>query len=400
MKTLNHIRYKLRKIIFLYFTLTSFASLYSQGARKYSNEFLKIGVGGKYLGTGGSMMTTESDPAAVFYNPGSIGAISRVSVSAMHNSYFSGIANFDYAGIIFPLKDRQNIGVSMIRLGIDNIPNTIQLYNADGSIDYSRISSFSISDMALFLSFGKRMADTQGLSVGGNVKIIKRDYGTFANALGFGIDLGAQYVTDRYQIGVFTQDISTTFSTWKFSFTEEEKKVLFATNNEVPTSSSEITLPAIHFGGQYKFMLGKSQDVHIVPMAKLTVYTDRRNVLISGPISLDAALGAEVGLWNLAFIRMGINNFTSATNDLGENYLSFVPSIGAGFKFDQFEIDYSYNNVANAGIGLYSHVFSAIYKFKKKNKYSSPTVLPNIPNIEPTLPNNEQVIPMGPPSQQ
>jgi hypothetical protein len=364
--------------------------------RKYSNEFLKIGVGAKYLSTGGAMITNETDPSAVFYNPGSVGAIDRVTVSAMHNAYFAGIANFDYGGIIFPFKDRSNIGLSLIRFGVDNIPNTIQLYNPDGSINYDKISSFSISDMALFLSFGKRFADTQGLSIGGNVKIIKRDYGSFANAWGFGIDLGAQYITDKYKLGVFLQDVTTTYSTWKFSFSDIEKEVFKATNNEIPSSSTEITLPALHFGGQYNFKLGKEKSVQINPMAKLTVFAEQRNVLISGPISLDAALGGELGLFNLVFIRMGLNNFTSATDDLGQKYMSYTPSLGAGFKIDQFEIDYSYNNVANAGVGQFSHVFSAVYKFKKKDKYSSPTILPNIPNMEPTMPANEQIIPVNP----
>lgn len=376
--------------------ITLAEALSAQSLRKYSNEFLKIGVGGKYLGTGGSLVTSESDPAAVFYNPGAIGAIDRVSVSAMHNSYFAGIANFDYAGIVFPLKDRQNIGISLIRMGIDNIPNTINLYNADGSINYDNIKSFSVSDMALFLSFGKRMQDTQGLSIGGSVKIIKRDYGYFANAWGFGIDVGAQYVKDKFSVGVFVQDLTTTFSSWKFNFSEEDKVVLRATNNEIPTSSSEITLPALNFGGVYHFPIGKSKNIVINPMLKFTLYTDQRNVLLAGPVSLDAALGTEVAIYNIAFLRFGVNNFTTATNDLQQKYLSYVPSLGAGFKIDQFEIDYSYNNVANAGIGLFSHVFSAIYKFKKKNKYSSPTVMPNIPNIEPILPNNEPVVPVNP----
>lgn len=364
--------------------------------RKYSNEFLKIGVGGKYLGTGGALITSESDPATIFYNPAGLGAIDRVSVSAMHNSYFAGIANFDYGGIVFPLKDRQNIGVSIIRMGIDNIPNTINLYNADGSINYDNITSFSVSDMALFLSFGKRMADTQGLSLGGSVKVIKRDYGSFANAWGFGVDLGAQYVKDKYKIGIFLQDVTTTFAQWKFSFSPKEDSILQSTGNIVPSSSSEITLPTLHIGGQYHFLFGKSKTIQVNPMAKLSIYADQRNVLISGPLSIDAALGAEVGLWNIAFIRLGVNNFTTATDDLGQKYLSYMPSLGAGFKLDQFEIDYSYNNVANAGIGLFSHVFSAIYKFKKKDRYSSPTVMPNIQNIEPTIPNNEPVVPVSP----
>lgn len=365
-------------------------------ARKYSNEFLKIGVGAKYLSTGGAMITSETDPSAVFFNPAGIGAIDRVTVSAMHNSYFAGIANFDYGGIVFPLKDRTNIGLSLIRFGVDNIPNTILLYNPDGSIDYDKIRSFSISDMALFLSFGKRYADTQGLSIGGSVKIIKRDYGSFANAWGFGVDLGAQYIKDNYTLGVFFQDVSTTYSTWKFSFTDAEKQVFAATKNEIPNSSSEITLPALHFGGQYRFLLGKSKNMQLNPMGKLTVFAEQRNVLLSGPVSVDASIGGEFGLFNMAFIRFGVNNFTSTTDGLGEKYLSYMPSLGAGFKIDQFELDYSYNNVANAGVGQFSHVISAIYKFKKKDKYQSQNVLPNIPNMEPTIPANEQVIPVNP----
>jgi hypothetical protein len=380
----------------LFFILTAYISAAQAQTRKYANEFLKIGVGGKYLGTGGSMITNETDPSALFFNPATVGAIDRMSVSAMHNSYFAGIANFDYGGIVIPIKDKTNIGVSLIRFGVDNIPNTLQLYNPDGSIDYDKISSFSISDMALFLSFGKRSKDTQGLAFGGNVKIIKRDIGTFANAWGFGIDLGAQYVTDNYKLGASIQDVTTTYNTWKFSFTDAEKEILKATNNDIPNSSSEIVLPTIQFGGQYNFLVGKQKNIQINPMAKLTLYTDKRNVLIAGPVSVDAAVGGEVGLFNIAFLRFGLSNFTKATNDLREEYLSYTPSLGAGFKLEQFEIDYSFNNAFNAGIGLYSHVFSATYKFKKKDKYSSPTVMPNIPNMEPTLDRNEEVIPVTP----
>ena len=363
-------------------------------AQKYSNEFLKIGVGGKYLGTGGALITSESDPATVLYNPAGVGAFDRVAVSAMHNSYFAGIANFDYAGVVFPLKYRQNIGVSLIRFGIDNIPNTIQLYNPDGSINYDRISAFSISDMALFLSFGRRMRDTQGLSFGGNVKIIKRDYGSFAGAWGFGVDAGVQYSTDNYRIGVFLQDITSTFSSWNFSFDDSTKKVFAATGNEIPSSSSEITLPSIHLGGQYNFPFGKGKQLNFSPMGKISLYTDKRNVLLAGPVSLDASLGGELGIYNIAFVRFGLSNFTNAVNDLGENYLSFQPTIGAGFKLDQFDIDYAFNNVGSTGVGLYSHVFSLSYRFKKKDRYSKPNLAPESSPADPSSPANNDNIPI------
>lgn len=384
----------MKKLIILFISVFSL-SLYSQ---KYANEFLKIGVGGKYLATGGALSSTATDPASVFYNAGAVGAFDRVTVSAMHNAYFAGVANFDYAGIIFPFKYKQNIGVSLIRFGVDNIPNTTQLYNPDGSINYDRISSFSISDMALFLSFGKRFRDTLGLSVGGSAKIIKRDYGSFANAWGFGIDVGAQYTTDDYQVGVFLQDITTTFSSWSFSIDDSTRAVFTATGNEIPKSSSEITLPSIHAGGQYHFRFGKGKNLQFNPMAKLSIFTDKRNVLLAGPLSVDMSVGGELGIYNTAFIRFGVNNFTKATNDLGEEYLSFVPSVGAGFKLQQFEIDYSYNNVANSGVGLYSHVFSATYRFKKKDKFDRPNIKQEQPIQQPNnnnKPSEDIVIPIN-----
>lgn len=366
--------------------------LASQGARKYSNEFLKIGVGGRYMGLGGALVASENDPTAVFFNPSGLSTIHTTSISAMHNSYFAGIANFDYAGVAIPIRENQTAAVSIIRFAVDNIPNTIDLYNPDGTINYDNIKSFSISDMALFLSFAKKMRDTMGLSLGGNAKVIHRSYGSFAKAWGFGIDLGAQMIGERYKLGFFAQDLTTTFSSWGFSFTAKEDSILRATNNEIPKSSSEITLPSFHFGGQYSFSLARNK-VNITPMAKISAYADQRNVLLAGPLSIDASFGIETRFFEIIALRFGVNNFTKAVDNLGQDYVSFMPSLGVGFSIDQFDFHYSYNNIANSGIGLYSHVFSAVYRLQKNEKTNYPTMLPTVPTIEPTLPNEFEVFP-------
>lgn len=371
-------------------------SLSAQATRKYSNEFLKIGVGGRYMGLGGALAASENDPTSVFFNPSGLSTISSTSIAAMHNSYFAGIANFDYAGIAIPIKENQTAAVSLIRLGVDNIPNTIDLYNPDGTINYDNIKLFSIADMALFLSFAKKMRDTMGLSIGGNAKIIHRSYGSFAKAWGFGIDLGAQMIGEKYKIGLFAQDITTTTALWGFSFTTKEDSVLRATDNEIPKSSAEITLPSLHFGGQYTFSLAKNK-VQLSPLAKISAYADKRNVLLAGPLSIDASIGLETKFFDIIFLRFGANNFTKAVDNLGQEYLSFMPSLGLGFSINQFDFHYSYNNIANTGVGLYSHVFSAVYRFQKTEKTNYPTTLPTIPNIEPTLPNEYEVFPNSQP---
>jgi hypothetical protein len=351
-------------IIFILFSATFQAEAQSN-FRKYSNEFLKIGVGGKYLGMGGALATGENDASAVFYNPAAIANTEHTTAAVMHTSYFAGIANFDYAGVVMPLKNEQTVGLSLIRFGIDNIPNTIELYNPDNTINYDNIKSFSVADYALFFTYAKKMNQINGLQIGGNAKIIHRSYGSFATAWGFGLDASAQITKENYRIGLFLQDITTSFNAWRFNFTEKEKQVFASTNNDIPSTSIELTAPSIHFGGAYKFLLNQG-NISIEPNIKFTAYTDQRNVLISTKAaSIDMAFGAEIGFWKTAFLRTGIYNFTKATNDLGESYISFMPSLGVGLNIQNLQINYSYNNVANAGVGLYSHVVSASYTFKK-----------------------------------
>ena len=357
---------KKRKQI-IYFGLICIAiNTHAQSFRKYSNEFLKIGVGGKYLGMGGALVSSKDDVTSTYYNPAGLAELRHLNIGVMHTEYYAGIAKFDYAGIAAPLKGDQTIGLSFVRFAIDDIPNTIDLYNPDGTINYDKIKSFSIADMAFFITYARKINAIEGLSVGGNMKVIYRKYGSFANAMGFGVDLSAQIVREKWQVGLFLQDITTTFNSWKFSFSDAEKQVFRSTNNDIPNSTTELTAPSIHFGGQYRFSFLKDH-LSIAPAVKFSAYTDHRNVLISAsPMSLYMALGANIGFWDIAYLRLGISNFTRATNDFGEQYLSVTPSMGLGIHFSNFQINYSYNNIANTGIGLYSHVFSLSYEGKKK----------------------------------
>ncbi len=49
------------------------------------------------------------------------------SLSAMHAEYFSGIGKYDFISAAFPISGEKprTIGVSMLRFGVDDIPNTL-----------------------------------------------------------------------------------------------------------------------------------------------------------------------------------------------------------------------------------------------------------------------------------
>ena len=174
--------------------------------RKYSNGFLSIGVGARSLAMSGSTVAVIGDVTSGYWNPAGLAGISSdVQVGLMHSEYFAGIAKYDYGAVAITVKggDR-HLGISMIRFGVDDIPNTLFLFEPDGSINYDNITSFSVADYAFLLSYAQKLK-VEGLRVGGSAKIIYRNAGSFANAWGFGIDLGAQYSRKGWRLGLMAQ---------------------------------------------------------------------------------------------------------------------------------------------------------------------------------------------------
>lgn len=157
--------------------------------RKYSNEFLSIGVDARALGMSNAVVASVQDVTAGYWNPaGLVHLRERWEIGLMHAEYFAGIANYDYLAGATPVDDQSTFGASLIRFGVDDILDTSELIDQDGNIDYDRINLFSAADYALLLSYA-RNTNIEGLSLGGNVKLIYRGIGDFADAFGFGFDL-------------------------------------------------------------------------------------------------------------------------------------------------------------------------------------------------------------------
>ena len=44
-----------------------------------------------------------------------------------------------------------------MRFGVDNIPNTLDLVDANGNIDYNRITTFNAVDFASLISYARKI---------------------------------------------------------------------------------------------------------------------------------------------------------------------------------------------------------------------------------------------------
>ncbi len=329
--------------------------------RKYSNEFLSIGVGARAQAMGGAQVALTSDVYSGYWNPAGLNLIKNDAQAAlMHAEYFAGIGKYDYGSFALPIKDNSRvIGLSIIRFGVDDIPNTLFLIEPDGSVNYDNITSFSVADYAFIFSYAQKIKIKEvAIDVGANAKVIYRKVGDFAQAWGFGFDAGAQFTYKNWQFGAFARDITSTFNAWSFSFEEDEKEVLAATDNIIPESSLEITLPRLFLGTGYYKKLG--DKFGLLGTTDFEITTDgKRNTLIkTNIISIDPRAGLEGNYKKFIFLRAGVSNFQTATQDFTDKKSVLItPSIGLGLKIGNFYLDYSLSRL-NTSLPIYSNFFS------------------------------------------
>jgi len=358
----NHFMMLQKKVLLSVLMVLSISTfLQSQTlAPKYSNEFLAIGVGAEALGQGNAVVAQTAGVNSGYWNPAGLTNVNKwLEVGLMHSEYFAGIAKYDYLGLAHKIDDKSAIGFSAIRFAVDDIPNTTQLIDNEGNINYDNISTFTAADYAFLLSYARKLR-IEGLSVGGNVKIIHRKVGDFAKSWGFGLDAGLQYQRGKnWRFGLMARDITSTFNAWVFTLDQQTQEIFVATGNSIPQNGLELTLPRLIFAARGKFDLGK-KGVYAAGELDLDMTTDgRRNTLIrTGFASFDPHIGIEFGFKNFVALRGGLSNMQYVLDFNDAKQLNVQPNLGIGLNFKSFYLDYAFTDIGDASVALYSHVLS------------------------------------------
>ncbi len=342
--------------------LLIFSVMYqAQIVRKYSNEFLNIGAGARGLGMGGAVLTSQDDVYSPMWNPaGLMGVDQDWQAAAMHAEYFESIAKYDYIGFAKPIDSRGGVfGVSIVRLGVDDILNTTQMIDPEGNIDYDRITKFSQADYAALISYAFRPGGNHRLSVGATAKLVYRNVGKFANAFGFGFDLGAIYNADNgWNYGVMVRDITTTVNFWNVNQEELSTIVNGEEFNPAPEDKMELTMPKLNAGLSKNFEL--SQNMSLLPEVGLNIDFAKTAALVSTDFaSVTPYAGAELNYSDLIFVRLGVNRFQTITDIENLNRkVSFQPSAGVGLHYRGLTLDYAITNSGLGGSNYFSNYFS------------------------------------------
>lgn len=344
--------------LFACLTLLVFIPLNAQTTRKYSNEFMNIGVDAAALGQSNAIVARSNDVNSGYWNPAGLIHLEDNQLALMHSSYFANIANYDYAGFAMPLDDNSAFGVSLIRFAVDDILDTTQLIDEQGNVNYDRISLFSTADYGLTVSYSRNLP-VQGLSYGVNAKIIRRIIGDFASSWGVGLDAAIQFETDNnWKFGVMARDITTTYNAWSIDEDEFAKvqNAVEGQNQELP-ETTEITIPKLQIGVAklYRFHYDYTLEAEIDVNVK---FEQNNDVISTAFASISPAFGFEFGYIDMIYLRGGMGNFQNELQIDNSKQLTFQPTFGVGFKYNGIQVDYAFTDIGDQSVALYSNVFS------------------------------------------
>lgn len=274
----------------LFFLLCALSVNFSaEGAEKYAGEFLNLGVGARPLGMGGSFAAIADDATAAYWNPAGLGGLDRTELTFMHASIF-GLDSYDFMNYIQPFGRTSALGISWIRLGIDDIPITqLQVPGSMSASNRPRIvGQMQDTENAFLLSYGKRFRtdipwsnqqrDTD-IQVGGSLKVIYNSVsGVERNAVGFGGDIGVIWKTSfisgkddaragDLSLGISVQDFFKTRIVWNTTSAPSHMDVISPNvkigtsySRNIPSLSSHILLAIdantrygleMHYGLEY-----------------------------------------------------------------------------------------------------------------------------------------------------
>ncbi len=314
-------------------------------ATPYAGEFLRVGVGGRALGMGSAFVGLADDGTAAYWNPAGLATLTRREVNLMHAEQFGSVVQYDYLSYVAPIRSPgrpdQAFGVSLVRLGINDIPDTRGLQfidvNGNGKFDYpddrllvdeSRFVFTSDNDVALVLSYAR--AVSHGLTLGGNFKYIRQWLGDSLRSNGFGLDLGALYVGSHgWSAGARLADATTTRILWN-------------------TGASEFIAPSLRIGA------AKTRAFH----GRTHVVTAAFDVQVGFS---DERLSSQAHLGSMTFeFHPGVEYWLDRRLALRAGFEAQNFTAGAGFRHHRFGLDYAYLDHRDLDA---SHRISGSYSF-------------------------------------
>ena len=326
-----------RGVVLCVLVILSCLAALPASAAKFAGAFMENGGGARALGMGGAFTSVADDPSATFWNPAGLGQVRSRELMLMHSERFGDLVDRSYASFVMPTSwsllggQSGGFGISLIRLGIDDIPFTEDLFNdldADGDGTVSdeeleagiwdpeirdQITYKSDQEYSLMFSYGERTGDWMW---GGSLKFVRQSVGQYSS-MGIGADLGALRpdLWGSLDFGLKLQDITTTYLSWS-------------------TGRNEVIYPAVVPGFSYDWHpAGARMDIILASSFEFRFENrGEADQWSSGSVSVNSHWGLELGFSQKVYVRGGFDS----------GFENADMTAGAGLYLHPLTVDYAY----------------------------------------------------------
>ena len=267
-------------------------------ATKYAGDFLSVGVGPRALGMGGAFTGVADDVTAGYWNPAGLAGVTRRMTTVMHSEQISGLA-YDYIAYAQSRGTAQRatgFGVSIIRLGLDDIPITklpdpsqpVDALLSNGQRNRPYVDRFvSDAEYAVLLSIARRVSPR--FAIGANLKVIRKSIGV-ASALGAGLDAGIMVQpVSTLKVGVQIMNVTSTILTWS-------------------TGRKEYITPVLKMGLSYRWDTSRLRGSALIAADVDVLFEGRKNTAATslGGASAAGHIGMEYSIQRIVTFRSGL----------------------------------------------------------------------------------------------
>jgi len=156
----------MKKFILIIFLFAFSNTLFGGGFSKVGTaaaQFLKIGVGARAMGLGGTFSAIANDVSTIYWNPAGIANLKTTSIGFTHSQWFADISH-DFAGVTIPISTSDFIAVQATSLNTgEQEVTTVTQPNGTGVF-------YDVRDLAIGLSYARQLTDR--FSVGLSAKYI------------------------------------------------------------------------------------------------------------------------------------------------------------------------------------------------------------------------------------
>ncbi|MBU1298186.1 MAG: type IX secretion system protein PorQ [Bacteroidetes bacterium] len=275
-------------------------------------KFLRNDVSARAAALGGSFLTTTNDPNTIFYNPSALASINQRQVSI---GYFNHLLDINSGHLSY--SDRVE-GFGFIGAGI--IYTHYGDFEMRNELGYKE-GNFSAGDFAVSAAYADQLIEN--VTYGASIKFI---YSTIAsyNSYGVATDFGVTYtaIPDRFHVAASLLNLGT------------QLKPYINTKEKLPLDLKiGASLKPEHLPLRINISFNKLLDYQNNFSSRFRSFT----------------FGGEFTLTQNVQFRFGYNNENRKDLKIDKSAGLAGFSIGGGFLYEVYKIDYAFNSMGKIG---------------------------------------------------